>query len=159
MVLDVILSTVYNNSMDSTVGTLPPEIISRLNTEAIAEGALSQFDTANATTAQMRAYAAGRLNAMTPKALTSLNHLLSSTEPKVQMTAISKLLDLAPGTKPLDARVEAQLTELPESAISAIAVAFTAFAKAFIASSPASPDLIVTVTKEETPTKGVTYGP
>lgn len=122
--LDFIPFTIYNYSMD-----LPVALLQRLATEG-TEALVSLAQDADTTGAgAMRAYANRRLNTMVPKALGNLSSLLDSSDPKTQLAAVSKVLDTAPATKPLDPRQADVLGELPESAINALVAGLAAFGR------------------------------
>lgn len=122
--LDFILVAIYNYSMD-----LPVALLQRLATEG-TEALTSLAEDADTTGAgAMRAYANRRLNTMVPKALGNLSSLLDSSDPKTQLAAVSKVLDTAPATKPLDPRQADALGELPESAINALVAGLAAFGR------------------------------
>jgi hypothetical protein len=124
MVLDSIPDSVYTYPMD-----LPIVLLQRLSSEGNEALKSLALDDSSASSATMRQHANRRLNTMVPKALSNLNNLLDSSEPKVQMTAISKVLDIAPATKPLDPRLEGVVSELPESAITALVAGLAAFGR------------------------------
>jgi hypothetical protein len=108
---------------------LPIALLQRLSTEG-TEALASLAQGADATGASaMRQYANRRLNTMVPKALGNLSSLLDCSDPKTQLTAISKVLDTAPATRPLDPRQAEGLSELPESAINALVAGLAAFGR------------------------------
>ena len=110
---------------------LPPSLLSRLASDAAASiEAITSAPLPDAT-ATVRSTSERRLLHLTDKALTTVDTLLESYDPKVRLAAASKILDTSPATKPA-ATLLPQESSIPVAALKPL---FEGLAKLFSAPS------------------------
>lgn len=124
---------------------LPPTLITKLASErSSSDLALSTSDLPTATAAA-RSYAQRRLLASTPRALTTIEALLDSGDPKVRLSAASRITDLSPATR-VDTLSPLASPGLSPEAITALLDGLRPFISAIAQCS--SPPILTTFTKE-----------
>jgi hypothetical protein len=119
---------------------IPASLVSRLiDDQASASAALAGPDLSAGTSAT-RTFAHRKLNSLVPKALRTVDQLLDGDE-RTALAAASKILDLAPATRPASLG-EALAESLSPEALSAIAAGLSAFATAALGASPPATTII-----------------
>lgn len=134
------------------MASLPSTLLSRLSEDSAALTPLSLPSDLPSATRQVREYAQRKLLTLTPAALTRLGDLLDSSDEKISLGAITKVLEKSPATQAEATSLAAE--SLPPAAIEALAAALASFASAasaHLAASAATPIAAEVLTTEESP--------
>jgi hypothetical protein len=128
---------------------LPPALLSRLRSDAASFCEANSSSSLSDATQSGRSYSSRRLLALTPKALSTVDRVMSSQNDKDALAAASLVLAKSPATR--DEISLGSDSSLSSSLVSALAASLSSFASAFAAFAPKPVDYAVSAVPSEPP--------
>lgn len=116
---------------------LPPALLARLRSDALSFSESAASSSLSDATSSGRGYASRKLLSLTPKALSTVDRVMSSQNDKDALAAASLVLSKSPATR--DESTLLGDSALSSSLVAALSSSLQSFASAFAALAPSSP--------------------